>query len=78
MTEHPNRNTLGGFIEALQILAEYFPNGINETYALNAGDDLIYMRVNRTQCPEDCPDGKKLIALGWHIDSYGGDWCRNI
>ena len=66
MTAKPK--SVAGFIEALQIFSEYFSDRLDETYFCEGQHDIILVRVDSEQIPEDSPQGKQLKELGWHIE----------
>ncbi len=66
-----NYKSVAGFIEALQIFACYFENGLDQAYFMSAEHDILFG-------PEmpilDSPQGRRLEELGWHWnDDY--DWA---
>jgi len=67
--------TLAGFIEALKILSEYLPKGLEENYFFEAEHDIIYSHVSTEECTAESEDGMILITLGWHVNSEIDVWA---
>ena len=64
-----------GFIEGLQILAKYMPKGMDTKFFLGAEHDILYLGISTEDIGPKSEEGKRLSALGFHIDSDLGDWA---
>lgn len=72
----PNAKSVGAFIEGLQILAKYMPNGFAQKYAFGGEHDVIHVwgDVNLEKLPEGSQDGRRLLELGFHTDDDLDQW----
>lgn len=70
--QHPQYGTISGMIMALEIIAKYQEKGFAQTYFLSAAHDEIFARVTQTQMSPDSEDGKLMLSLGWHTNSFDG------
>lgn len=61
-------NDIYGFILALEIFAEYEPNGLQEVSFLEAEHDIIFSHISNEQIPEGSENGMMLADLGWHVE----------
>lgn len=60
--------------EALLILAKYDDSGY-----VSAEHDNIFSCVSTEDLPEDSEDGRRLIELGWHVDTeYDAGWSKFV
>ena len=64
----PDAYTIRGFIQALQIMAKYTKNHLDESHFLDAQHDEIYTYLTIEQLPENSQDGLRLQQLGWFED----------
>ncbi len=67
-----NYKSIAGFIEALQIFACYFENGLDHTYFISAEHDTLF---GPNMPIADSPQGKRLQELGWHRDDDYVCWA---
>lgn len=67
--------TISGFIKALNILAKYEKDGLNERFFCEAEHDVLYSRVSIEALKPDSEDGKELSRLGWHPDKDIDVWA---
>lgn len=71
------KTTLGAFIEALQIFAANLRDGLDATYVLSAEHDEIF-GISADAIAENSAPGRRLTALGWHIDEDANAWSRFV
>lgn len=71
------KTTLGAFIEALQIFAANLRDGLDATYVLSAEHDEIF-GISADAIAENSAPGRRLVALGWHIDEDANAWSRFV
>ena len=64
------------FIEALYVLAPYYPRGLEQEFFIQAEHDIIYFHVSSDQISEESTEGLKLIELGLHYDESVGCWAK--
>ena len=62
------KKTLGDYIEALNIMAEYAKAGLGTSHFFTGAHDVIYSGLTEEDLSEKSEDGKRLQALGWFID----------
>jgi hypothetical protein len=65
----PESKSIRGFIEALNIFAKYMEKGFYEQYFCGAEHDELHIYVETDTLPKDSPDGRRLIALGFHVNN---------
>ena len=76
----PKAKSVTAFIEALTILARYMDNHIESKHFSAAGHDVFYVNTEsdedgQARPGEDSDDGRRLVALGWHLDSESDGWA---
>lgn len=71
------KTTLGAFAEALQIFAANLRDGLDATYVLSAEHDEIF-GISADAIAENSAPGRRLAALGWHIDEDVNAWARFV
>lgn len=64
--------TPAGLIAGLHIFEEAEPGWLLSQETLGAEDDALYFFMNGEDIPEASDAGRRLIALGFHLDE--GDW----
>lgn len=77
VTEY-SAGTIGGFIEALRILAWHSEKALNESHFISAERHVIYSHCSSVDIPRTAEDGRRLAALGWHLDYKAGAWAYRI
>lgn len=65
-------------IEALTILGNATPGGMEDNWPFSAEHDIIYSRVDADAIPEDSRHGGRLVELGWHFDAGFGVWAKHV
>lgn len=61
-------STIKEFIEALEIIAKYSPNGLDEAYFLESEHDTISSHIDTNTVSWESLDGQRLEELGWHVN----------
>ena len=66
----PNAKSVEAVIEALQIFAKHYENGLGQKYFMGAEHDELFI-YDSDGIAEDSGDGKRLDALGFHYNGEG-------
>jgi hypothetical protein len=69
----PQAKSVAGFIVALNILAKYMPDGLDESHFSNAEHDIFAVNVGVDVVTQE--DADKLNRLGWHPSSEWDSWA---
>lgn len=57
-------------------MAPYYSNGRETEFFCEAEHDIIYFHITADDIARSSDDGKKLIELGFHLDSDIGVWAK--
>ena len=63
--------TVSEFIEGLNIMVK---NGLHDNWFMGAEHDQIYFYIDNELLPENSREGKRLIELGFFVDSDVCSW----